>query len=136
MQKKSVSKLKKDLDLWFSLFIRLRNATLEGVCQCFTCGKIGYYKTMQNSHFQSRKHLSTRFNEENCQVGCVKCNVFNYGEQYKFSVALDNKYGEGTAKDLELLAKQTIKISRSDYEEKITYYKEVVKKLKKQKNIE
>ena len=133
---KSISKLKKELDKWFSLFIRLRFATKEGVCQCVTCGKVAHYKEMHNSHFQSRKHLSTRWNEQNCQVGCVKCNVFNYGEQYKFSIYLDGKYGEGTAKELEFLAKQITKVSRSDYEENISYYKDAVEKIKKKKGIE
>ena len=133
---KTISKLKKELDKWFSLFIRLRWATNEGLCQCVTCGKVSHYKKMQNGHFQSRKHLATRWNEQNCQVGCVKCNVFNYGEQYKFSIYLDGKYGEGTAKELEYLAKQITKISRSDYEEKISYYKDAVKKLKDEKGIE
>ena len=44
---KSISKLKKELDKWFSLFIRLRFATKEGACQCFTCGKVAHYKKMQ-----------------------------------------------------------------------------------------
>ena len=133
---KTISKLKKELDKWFSLYIRLRFATKEGACQCFTCGKVDYYLRMQNSHFQSRRHHSTRWNQKNCQVGCVKCNVFNYGEQYKFSLYLEGRYGEGTAKELEYLAKQITKISRSDYEENISYYKDLVKKLKTEKGIE
>jgi len=136
--KKTVSKLKKELDKWFSLYIRLRSANEYGMCQCITCGKVGHYKKdgMQNGHFQSRKHLSTRFDEENCQVQCVKCNVYSWGEQYKFSLALDGKYGEGKAKELQYLAKTTLKISRVEYEEKISYYKTLVEKLKKEKGIE
>ena len=91
---------------------------------------------MQCGHFQSRRHLNTRFNEENCQVQCIGCNCFKQGEQYKFSLYLDGKYGEGTAQTLEFLSHQTTKISRSDYEEKISYYKELVNKLKKEKGIE
>ena len=91
---------------------------------------------MQNGHFQSRKHLSTRFDEENCQVQCVKCNVYAWGEQYKFSLALDGKYGEGKAEELQYLARTTVKISRVEYEEKISYYKSLVEKLKKEKGIE
>ena len=98
--KKTVSKLKKELDKWFSLYIRLREANEYGMCQCFTCGVVRHYKDgMQNGHFQSRKHLATRFDEENCQVQCVKCNVYAWGEQYKFSLALDGKYGEGKAEE-------------------------------------
>ena len=91
---------------------------------------------MQNGHFQSRKHLSTRWDKENCQVQCVGCNMFKAGEQYKFAINLDAKYGEGKAEELELKARTIMKVSRIDYEEKITYYKELVEKLKKEKRIE
>ena len=69
---KTISKLKKELDKWFSLFIRLRDADSNGLVFCFTCGCSKYYKRgMQNGHFQSRKHLATRWDEENCQPQCV-----------------------------------------------------------------
>tara|TARA_R100001530_G_scaffold57803_1_gene41980 strand:- start:708 stop:896 length:189 start_codon:yes stop_codon:yes gene_type:complete len=62
--------------------------------------------------------------------------MFEQGEQFKFGLKIDDKFGEGTAKDLEYLAKQITKISRSDYEENISYYKDLVKKLKDEKGIE
>jgi hypothetical protein len=134
---KTISKLKKELDKWFSLFIRLRDATDLGVCQCFTCGLVRHYKDgMQCGHFQSRRFLATRFDEENCQVQCVACNLFRSGEQYKFGLQLDGKYGEGVAEELEYLSKTIIKLGRADYEEKISYYKLAVEKLKKEKGIE
>jgi hypothetical protein len=132
---KSISKLKKELDKWFSLYIRLRESN-EELCQCFTCGKVDHFKRMQNGHFQSRRFLPTRFDEENCQVQCPACNVFRYGEQYKFGLYLDGKYGEGTAQELEYLARTTIKLGRVDYDEKIVYYKSLVENLKKEKGIE
>ena len=134
---KSISKLKKELDKWFSLFIRLRDATDEGMVQCFTCGVVKHYKLgMQCGHFQSRSFLATRFDEENCQPQCVGCNMFKQGEQYKFSIALDSKYGEGTAEELEMIARKKIKINRWQYEEEISYYKGLVENLKKEKGIE
>ena len=136
--KKTISKLKKELDKWFSLYIRLRSANEYGMCQCFTCGKVGHYKTggMQNGHFQSRKHMATRFDTENCQVQCIKCNMFSQGEQFKFGLNLDAKYGEGTAEELEYLARTTFKISRAEYEDYISYYKNIVENLKEEKGIE
>ena len=114
---KSISKLKKELDKWFSLYVRLRDATDEGMVQCFTCGKVSHYKKgMQNGHFQSRKHLTTRWHTKNCQVQCVGCNMFKSGEQYKFGLNLDAKYGEGTSEELEFLSRQTWKITRTEYE--------------------
>ena len=134
---KSLSKLKKELDKWFSLFIRLRDANEFGMIQCHTCGCIKHYKKgMQNGHFQSRSFLATRFNEENCQPQCVGCNMFKQGEQYKFALNLDAKYGEGKAEELEFLARTIVKITRVDYEDKISYYKKAVENLKKEKGIE
>mgnify|MGYP003647302390 CR=1 FL=1 len=136
--KKTIPKLKKELDKWFSLYIRLREATTEGMTQCFTCGKAGHYKTggMQCGHFQSRRHTSTRWSLQNCQVQCVKCNMFNQGEQFKFGLYLDNKYGEGTAQELEIISKQTMKLTRIEYSLAVTCYKSLVEKLKKEKHIE
>tara|TARA_R110001583_G_scaffold160975_2_gene312906 strand:+ start:1315 stop:1719 length:405 start_codon:yes stop_codon:yes gene_type:complete len=133
---KSISKLKKELDKWFSLYIRIRESE-EGLVQCFTCNKVSHYKKgMQNGHFQSRKHLATRWDEENCQVQCVGCNMFKAGEQYKFGLNLDAKYGEGKAEELEFLARTTMKFTRYDYEDKISYYGTLVEKLRKEKGIE
>ena len=134
--KKPVSKLKKELDSWFSKYIRLRESNDYGMAQCFTCGKFDYYKKLQNGHFQSRRHHYTRWNEQNCQVQCVKCNMFEQGEQYKFGLNLDAKYGLGTAEELELMSKLNIKMTRIDYVEQITYYKNLVNNLIKEKNLE
>ena len=135
--KKTISKLKKELDKWFSLYIRLREANEYGFCQCFTCGVVRHYKDgMQNGHFQSRKHLSTRFDEDNCQVQCIKCNMFSQGEQFKFGLNLDAKHGEGFAEELEFLARKTYKISMAEYVNNISYYKRIVNNLKAEKGLD
>jgi len=132
---KTISKLKKELDKWFSLYIRLRDSK-DGMVICFTCGKIAHYKSgMQCGHFQSRRFMATRYDEKN-QIQCVKCNMFEQGMQWQFGLNLDAKYGLGTAEELQLKARQTFKMMRIDYEEKITYYKSVVNKIKQEKNIE
>ena len=136
MPKKTISKLKKELDKWFSLFIRLREATDEGICQCFTCGKIDHYKKMQCGHFQSRRHLAIRWHEWSCQVQCVKCNMYEQGEQWKFGISLNAKYGEGTSNELGFLAQQNGKKMARELEEDILYYKTIVNNLKKEKGLE
>jgi hypothetical protein len=80
--------------------------------------------------------MPTRYDEQNCSAQCVACNMFRGGEQYRFALAIDAKYGEGTAEELQYKARQIQKFSRVDYEEKISYYKEAVKNLKKEKGIE
>ena len=133
--KKTISKLKKELDKWFSLYIRLRGADDNGNNQCCTCGTVDNWKKLQCGHFVSRKHLATRFHEMNCFPQCVSCNIFKYGEQWKFGQFLDRNLGEGVSEELVILGHTILKISRIDYEEKITYYKSVVNKIKQEKNI-
>tara|TARA_R100000544_G_scaffold36933_1_gene26414 strand:- start:499 stop:888 length:390 start_codon:yes stop_codon:yes gene_type:complete len=119
------SKLVKKLDTIFSQYIRLKNST-EEIAECFTCGKRDHWKRLQNGHFQSRKHYSTRWDEINCQVQCAGCNVFKYGEQYVFGNKLDQKFGSGTAERLHIKAKQIIKISNPELEDLIKRYKDFV----------
>ena len=134
--KKTVSKLKKELDKWFSLYIRLRDATSEGMVQCITSGRLYHYKNIHAGHFMSRRHLATRWCELNVSAQSAADNLFGQGEQHKFGLALDHKYGEGTAEELQIKSRQTFKMTRADYEEKITYYKSAVKNLKEEKGIE
>ena len=62
--------------------------------------------------------------------------MFEQGEQWKFGLKLDAKHGIGTSKELEQLARQTVKRIRTDYEDDIRYYKAIVKNLKEEKGIE
>ena len=62
--------------------------------------------------------------------------MFSQGEQFKFGINLDSKYGEGTAEELEFLSRSTLKISRIEYEEQISYYKNLVENLKEEKGIQ
>tara|TARA_R100000388_G_scaffold64040_1_gene46675 strand:- start:632 stop:1021 length:390 start_codon:yes stop_codon:yes gene_type:complete len=125
----TISKLKKKLDKIFSEYIRRRNADDLGFITCFTCGVKKHWKEQQAGHFQSRSHHSTRWDKVNVQVQCVKCNMYRQGEQYKFGLYLDERFGEGTAKDLENRAKTIVKLNRVDYEEAITRYKQKLKEL-------
>ena len=117
------SKLVSKLDAIFSLYIRRRYSNND-ISECFTCGKKDHWKLLQNGHFQSRTHYNTRWNELNCQVQCVSCNVFNQGQQYIFGKNLDSKYGEGTSNELFLKAKRIAKYSMSDLKEMLSHYQE------------
>ena len=132
---KTISKLKKELDRWFSLYIRLRDANEYGMVQCFTSGRVYHYKSIHAGHFISRRCLSTRWCEFNVQPQSAADNLFGQGKQWQFGINLDAKYGAGTAEEIQAKARQIQKFSRVDYEEKIGYYKSLVEKLKKEKGI-
>lgn len=77
----------------------------------------------------SRGKYATRWDEINCGVQCQKCNLFNQGEQYKFSRYIDQTYGEGSADALLLRSNQTVKYSDGELIEMIEKYKGLVKDL-------
>ena len=122
------SKLVKKLDTIFSQYIRQKNS-IDEIATCFTCGKSDHWKKLQNGHFQSRRHYSTRWDEMNCQVQCAGCNVFKYGEQYVFGSKLDSKFGSGTSRRLHIKAQEIVKLSDNDIEEMIKRYKDFVDRM-------
>lgn len=123
-KKKTRTQVVKALDKVFSEYVRRRGGD---VCKCVTCGKVDHWKRMQAGHFQSRKHYSTRWDELNVQVQCAGCNVFRYGEQYKFSVWLDSNLGEGTSEELAIKARGITKFTTKELEEMTQKYADLVK---------
>ena len=126
-KKPTRSKLVKKLDVVFSQWVRLSNADNKGNCTCVTCGKVGHWKTggIQAGHFMSRKHYSTRWDEDNVKPQCVGCNMFKAGEQYKYSLYLGNNLSE----ELYLKSQQITKFTSVELEEMILHYSSLVKKL-------
>ena len=41
----------KELDKWFSYYVRLKNSDKNGYCRCISCGKIFFWKDIQNGHY-------------------------------------------------------------------------------------
>jgi hypothetical protein len=119
----SRSGLIKKLDAEFSIYIRKRYA-IHGKASCFTCDKIDDWNKLQCGHFQSRKHYATRWDETNCQVQCVGCNVYRYGEQYKFGIHLDQVHGMGTSESLLQKSRTESKLKNYEIQEMIEYYKQ------------
>lgn len=69
----SLSTLVNKLDKVFSQYIRLRDAMPSGVFRCISCGQIKPIGKADCGHFYSRRHMSTRFDEDNCNAECSYC---------------------------------------------------------------
>ena len=65
----------------------------------------------------SRGKESTRYNEKNVNVQCVKCNLFDQGKQFEHSMYIDKKYGLGTSEKLNMLSKMSCKRDAYDYQQ-------------------
>lgn len=123
---KTLTKLKKDLDSIFSKYIRLKDADDDGYVKCFTSGVVKYWKEIQAGHFQSRRHLNTRWDEMNVKPQTMAENMYNQGNQYTFGLNLDKLYGDGTADELVIKAQKLRKFDRLELEQMIRDYKEEV----------
>jgi len=112
----TTSKLQKDADRLFSLWVRQRDADNLGLAKCCTCQKILSWRNIHCGHFMSRRYNSTRYDEKNTGPQCTGCNTYNQGKQYEFSIYLDEKYGKGTSKKMLTKSKMDCKRTRVDYQ--------------------
>ena len=126
-KRKSVSQLKKLADQKFSQAVRLRDSDKYGNAPCITCGVVKPWKQMQAGHFVSRKVSLLRYDDENVNAQCVGCNMFKAGEQYAYSIALDKKYGGGTAEKLWNQRHSVHKFTATELESIIEEAKEQIK---------
>lgn len=120
-KKNSLSNLKSKADKYFSLYVRhrdgIKGADKEYYAKCITCDNFLPIKQLHAGHFQSRRYPSTRYDKENVNAQCAKCNTFNAGEQYKYGLAVDAKYGIGTAEKLASKAQEFHKLTTDELED-------------------
>ena len=121
MKKPTRKSLVIKLDTVFSKYIRRKDA-IDEIATCVTCGKKDHWSKLQNGHWASRKHYSTRWDENNCHVQCAGCNVFRAGEIYLYTKYLCSQYGENFPEELYIKSQKTVKFADIDLVEMIDKY--------------
>lgn len=116
------------LDKVFSLYIRQRDS-VNGVGRCISCNKIIDWKKNHCGHFVNRRHMSTRFDEQNCNLQCISCNSFDEGNFEGYRRGLIEKYGEGTPEKLYIKKFNVCKISQFEVNMLTKLYKLKIKEL-------
>lgn len=128
--KGEISRLVKELDRVFSIFIRKRSILFsqEDYALCFTCGLTDYWKNMECGHWQKRGNFAIRWDERNCAAQCKSCNRMEDGRYAEFEQEIRSQYGDEAVTDLLRLKNDTsFKLDRMWLKEKIEYYKNLVK---------
>jgi 5-methylcytosine-specific restriction endonuclease McrA len=115
------------LDNVFSEFIRKRDCAPYG--RCISCGKVITYDTADCGHYINRKHMATRYDENNCNAQCRSCNRFDEGNLQGYRRGLINKYGEKITDNLEIKKHNISKLSEAELDILIAYYKTKIKEL-------
>lgn len=131
----TLPKLKAKLDKVFSLYIRLRDSNDHGYGRCVTCHRVVFWKEADAGHFMTRNLLGTRFHPYNVHLQCKGCNGPRGGLQYAHGLRIDEIHGEGWASKLQVLSKQSARITRQEYESQIKHYTEAVEELKRHKTL-
>ena len=123
----SFSKLKKELDRVFSLYIRRRAADFKGYITCVCCGKKILWQEAQNMHYNSRSKLNTRWDVRNCHPGGYECNVARNGNYPAYTKYLLNNYGHEWLTRLIEDGEKLRKFTPQEMQEMIKKYNELLK---------
>ncbi len=130
-KKKTLKYWKNKIDKPFHEYIRRRDVDNNtGYCNCISCDKKVHFTETDAGHFISRQHLITRYDERNVHAQCRKCNRFEYGRQYEYSLALGSELSD------ELLHKSRsiLKMSDQEWQELFELFKNKLEALKKIQN--
>jgi len=134
---KDKRQLKKIAWNWFSKYIRLRDSDKNGVCKCITCGRKHKWDSGQihAGHFipKSRGNIIL-FDERNNNAQCKYCNTFLHGNLAEYQIAIDKKWGPGTATELAQKSREKITFTEQQLKDIIKTYKIKSKLLLKNKN--
>lgn len=125
----------KKLDKVFSRYIRLRDAMPNGFFRCIACGQLKRIEQADCGHFYGRKHMATRFDEDNCSAECSACNRFSADHLIAYQTNLIKKIGMAR---FELLGQKVRMVKKwSDFELKamIEHYKREADRLASEKRI-
>jgi len=125
-------------DKWFSRYIRLRDAIIDGnfaYCVCVTCSAKHDIKNIDCGHYLSRGNSSVRFDERNVGCQCKRDNRFMQGKHFEFEQYLIKKIGQDEVNELKELAKTPKTFTIDEYEQIALYYKNMVKLLQEKNSI-
>lgn len=134
-RKPTKSSLELRLDVYFSMFIRLRDAMDGGMTRCISCGRVLPFREMQCGHFFGRRNMSTRWDEDNCNSECEHCNCKDDHHLEGYRRNLIRKIGEERFAMLEARHNEERKWTEAELREAIAHYTAEVRRLSKEKGI-
>lgn len=97
----SKSTIKKELDILYSLVVRMEAANEYGIGQCVTCLKVDFFYHLQNGHFIQRSVApGLIFHRLNTHPQCVRCNIYKEGNRFEFIKYMNQTFGEDKVNEL------------------------------------
>jgi 5-methylcytosine-specific restriction endonuclease McrA len=106
-----------ELDRLTSLIVRRRDR------RCVTCGG---RRTLQCSHFYSRRHLATRFDLRNCNAMCLDCNRRHNSDPTPYLRFMNERYGPEVVAELDGMRAETRKVGDEELVETLARLKRIL----------
>lgn len=107
----------------------------NGFVKCISCGKIKRFEDVDCGHFHSRRHMATRFDEDNCHAECKYDNRFSADHLIGYERNLIQKIGNQRFDLLNARAHSSCHWLESELNEKLNHYKSEVQRLSEEKGI-
>lgn len=109
-------------DDWFSRYIRVKYSIVvdgEFYCKDIITGKIYKATRLDNGHYQSRRHMATRYDEDNCRPQNRSSNRFQgEADKEKFRTNLIKEIGQERFDAMEAKSRNPVfSYSRNDFVE-------------------
>jgi hypothetical protein len=103
-----------ELDKYTSVIVRRRDR------RCVTCGST---RSLQCSHFYSRRYLAIRFNLVNCNAMCGRCNRRHNDDPFPYMTYMQRKYGPDAIAELHELRMRLCKVTDEVLAQTLAEYK-------------
>jgi hypothetical protein len=125
MRRLSLSSLKDKAWNLFSMYIRLKAADEGGTVECYTCGKLMFWKGdgAQAGHAIPGRNNAVLFDEDLVKVQCEGCNVWKRGNHHIFTAKLIKEHGMKWWDRKEFESRKTIKWTAADMQDRVDLYK-------------
>ena len=132
--KTKLSTLQTKADSLASKYIRQKYARHDGTVACVSCETVLPWKEAHCAHYIGRRHISTRYIEDNLHPACPRCNVFNVEYHMRqYTLYMIDFYGRDKVDDLNRESRRTLSASekRAIIEGAIEYYGNALKGLER-----
>jgi len=114
---------------------RISAADDNGYCVCVSCGVTKHYSQMQGGHFIPKGNSSYWALEiENIHPQCAGCNMWGMrhgSAAQEYTLWMEDMYGREFVEEMIAKKKQAVKRYKSDYEELLAEFLELIKTHKK-----
>lgn len=122
-----ISVIKHDLDVIYSLVVRMQPANEKGIVKCFCCSnRFEHWSKIQNGHFLKRStHPALIFNRINTKPQSYFCNIILKGNELQYLEAMKAEYGNDIYEKLNALGQKKSNNGAFEYQIMLQEYIEL-----------